>query len=235
MSKFVLVLCLGFIATGGLLAQTPPASPKAQPTSAPDVKKTMRELWRESVAAPEPSTMPSALADAIKELQQIEVVRRKPEVQTPRTDPMAVKTPAHVPSSMPALPAQTLAGLKALSPQDVADPASIGDMFFNAGQLAAAEVLYELAIKKGDAADKAWLVFQLANCKSQNDLAAAAAVYDRVSREFPNSTWAPVAAGKAKLMLWLQDADVQAALGGMAATGAATSQPATAPAAVASK
>jgi hypothetical protein len=51
---------------------------------------------------------------------------------------------------------------------------------------------------------KAWLLFQAANCRRRADPAAAAALYQRLAAEHPQSPWTAVAHARLRILEWRQ-------------------------------
>ena len=188
------------------------AAPKADVLE--QVRRSMRSLWLESVQSPSgaaAASMPAALSTAIQELGVLQLAARKAVVAAAPALAEAA-TQASEPASAPSLAASAPAGLSertlqtlsSLKAGDVSDPAGMGDAFFAAGELKAAAILYELALKKEGQADTSWAIFQKANCIVGHDPVGALALYQSVVNEHAASPWAAVAKAKAEVIQWKQ-------------------------------
>ena len=81
----------------------------------------------------------------------------------------------------------------------------LADTLFRGGHLDEAYRFYEKSVTKGTPAEtKAWVLFQMANCRRTKDPAAAQALYHRVQTEHAASMWASTAAVEERLLQWLQ-------------------------------
>ena len=188
-------------------------SAASQPTAG-GLKDSMHSLWLESIQNIDPDAGAAELAKAIRQVNAMEV--RPKKAPRPASQPATTSAPAWA-ASEPAsvlrdISPQILEKLKTLAPADVDDPARLADGLYTAAQPAAAAIFYEMASKKESPADGAWLAFQLGNCRQKADPAGAIESYRRVSAQWPNSPWAPVATAKAKLLEWMQQNDPQGVL-----------------------
>jgi len=203
------------------------------------VRDSMRSLWRASVQSPSAAAAEgssSRLAEAVHELDQIKFAPKKEYVAAPEAGPAisAAATQPAGPYSNKPISAQALEKLKALKPGDIDDAAKLADDLFVSGQLQAAGILYDLAAQQDreKTSDKAWAIFQSANCRQGSDPAAAIALYKRVAAEFPQSQWAAPAAVRGRTLEWKQADDTQAVLRELRAGNSSTcpSDTSTAPA-----
>jgi hypothetical protein len=64
----------------------------------------------------------------------------------------------------------------------------------------------DLADAKGTAApeDRAWILFQLANCLRETDMTQAEDVYTQLVAEYPDSSWSELAKAHGRLISWYQ-------------------------------
>jgi hypothetical protein len=128
-----------------------------------------------------------------------------------------------VAAGSPDVAPEQLERLRQIPPQRIADPVSIADALYLGGHWDEAFLFYERALaapagqvatgdspRRGDAAPgpsgdgKAWLLFQAANCRRRADPAAAAALYQRLAAEHPQSPWTAVARTRLRILEWRQ-------------------------------
>jgi hypothetical protein len=200
-----------------------PASGGAPEAPASDLVRTVRQnrLRLESAQTeappPAPPTEPSAdLEEALRRLQ--EAVRQpiaRPSRLAPAVPaPPAEGAPAAPPSAGPPAPPRPLLSAEQLArvaeaPLDaLGDPLGLADALFLGGHLPEAGALYErlLAREAVTGPDRAWSLFQAANCTRGTDPAAALAHYDRLLGEYPDSAWADAAKVRKALVQWQRQA-----------------------------
>lgn len=105
---------------------------------------------------------------------------------------------------------ETLQMLKNLAqePRKVAHPLELGEVLFISGNLKEAVLFYNEALKRTDpndagmSLDRAWILFQIGNCLQNDDMPAAAKMYQRLLTEYPNSPWVDFAAARNNLIAW---------------------------------
>ena len=180
------------------------ASPAATAESG-GVDKPLRSLWRESISIVGSPDAKQAFDQAVRDLESIDIASPKPKTPQPAT---AASAPAVVKHD---LSPETIQQLRKLAPEAVDNPLELADALFNAGQMAAAEVFYELATKK-PSSDAGWVLLQLANCKLAADRDQAAKLYGRVIREHGQSSWAKAADARLKLIEFSRDSQPQATI-----------------------
>jgi hypothetical protein len=217
------------------------------------IRKARKDVVEASIRAPQdPKAASPALRRAVENVEGIRLESKvDPPPSMPDLPPMPVIEPMPVqplkPASekaaggRPAISEAVIARLKAQPAEKVADPLGLADALYLGGRLAEACTFYErvLAGSAGSAATdaKAWAVYQMANCRRSSDPAAAAALYKRVTTEFPKSPWAGVSAAQQRLLEWYQTvgpttaADAKKPAAGPA-SAAEAKQPAAAPAPV---
>ena len=106
----------------------------------------------------------------------------------------------------------TLQILRDLSqqPGELQNPFELGEVLFLSGYLREAAAFYQEALHRVDANDirlaetRAWILFQIGNCRRNNDMPAAAKIYGQLIEEYPNSSWTELAQAQVKLIEWLQ-------------------------------
>ena len=105
---------------------------------------------------------------------------------------------------------QTLTMLKnsLQSPDKVNDPLELGEILFSSGNTKDAVLFYQEALKRTDpndirlSQDRAWMIFQIANCLRNHEPPAAAETYRKLYIEYPDSLWADVAKVQRELIGW---------------------------------
>jgi tetratricopeptide (TPR) repeat protein len=96
----------------------------------------------------------------------------------------------------------------AKNPGKVGNPFELGEILFVCGNLKEAAVFYSEALKRkdpndaGESQDRAWILFQIGNCLCNDDMPAAAKMYQRLLTEYPNSPWAALATARNNLIAW---------------------------------
>jgi tetratricopeptide (TPR) repeat protein len=104
----------------------------------------------------------------------------------------------------------TLQVLRALAknPEKIANPFELGEILFVSGNLKEAAFFYSEAMKRGDpndtgvSGDRAWILFQIGNCLRNDDMPAAAKMYQQLLIEYPNSPWVALATARNNLIAW---------------------------------
>jgi len=185
-----------------------------------------------------PRSGPSkTLAEAVRRLQ--EALRRPPTPpqavaapEAPTGEPSAAPsartapaTPAR-PTARPRRPPFSAEDLKRLAEDAPKNPSAallLADALYLGGHLAEAVPLYQrlLAQPTLPEADRAWTLYQSANCKRLSDPAGAAALYERLLNEHPESPWAAAATVRKALAKWQAKVRPQTLLAGTVAVGAA--------------
>lgn len=95
-------------------------------------------------------------------------------------------------------------------PGQVHDPLEMAELLFLSGRPTDAVSFYEKALEHtsaGDAAtaqDRAWILFQLANCLRETDLSKAQKTYTQLISEYPSSPWTELAKAQGQLVGWYQ-------------------------------
>ncbi len=207
MRPLVFVILPAWLSGAALLAgDSSEAMPASQPS---ELQNNLRQLWRSSVAAPRISPERPSLEASIRRLNGIQLAsdsRKSATSSQPSTAPAdqgrSTQTqPA--PAQRKGLSPQLLKRLKELPVEGVNRPVDLADTLFLAGHLEEACSFYEHALKESqDPEQKAWLLYQIAACRRMADPAAAAAQYQKLLAEHPESMWASLADVQVRLIEW---------------------------------
>lgn len=171
-------------------------------------------------------------SDQLKRIiEQIRSVEFEPQKQAPAPVIVPEKAPTIEPNeTVPDVPMQkekakqeakpkppdepitenTLQMLKTLAqdPGKLADPFELGEILFVSGNVKEAVMFYREALKRKDpndvsvSWDRAWILLQTGNCLRNDDLPAAAKMYQQLLTEYPNSPWADMATAQSNLIAW---------------------------------
>ena len=96
----------------------------------------------------------------------------------------------------------------AKNPEKLVNPLELGEILFVSGNLKEAAMFYSEALKRKDpndagaSSERAWILFQIGNCLRNDDMPAAAKMYQQLLTEYPNSPWAPLATARNNLIAW---------------------------------
>jgi len=137
-----------------------------------------------------------------------------PVITTPKTAGTIKEKTPHRPQS-PTLRTASLdfntVEVLAKNPEQAQDPLVLAEVLFAGGRKKLAAVFYQEALnrdtKKGEklsAEDKAWALFQAANCLREKDMTAAEKLYLRLIAEYPDCPWVEIAKAQCKLIEWYQ-------------------------------
>ena len=84
----------------------------------------------------------------------------------------------------------------------------LGEILYVTGNVKEAAMFYSEALKRrepndvGVSRDRAWILFQIGNCLRNDDMPAAAKMYQQLLTEYPNSPWTEVATARNNLIAW---------------------------------
>jgi tetratricopeptide (TPR) repeat protein len=166
-----------------------------------------------------------------KIIEQIRSIEFEPQKQAPEPVIVQEKAPPVEPDeTVPDVPVQkeqaeqatepvpqhgpitenTLQVLRALAknPEKIASPLELGEVLFISGNVKEAAIFYSEALKRKDpndtgvSRDRAWILFQIGNCLRNDDMPAAAKMYQKLLTEYPNSPWADMATARNNLIAW---------------------------------
>ena len=197
----------------------PPASPATLPAGG-QAEGGLRELWRSNVEVLADKGSDD-LQEAIRRLEAIRLpaqagggaaqvpARASAKVlpaPTSRPGPASRSStaPASQPATRPAeLTPELVAGLNKLHPGRPIGMAALADTLFHSGHVDWALPFYEKAIETSpDDEEKAWLLFQVANCRRKAAPPAADEAYGRLLSECPDSPWGPAAQFQRQFIEW---------------------------------
>jgi tetratricopeptide (TPR) repeat protein len=105
---------------------------------------------------------------------------------------------------------ETLQTLHKLStePKRIYNHLELAEILFLSGHLKEAAIFYRHALQQmiqddlASATDKAWIIFQIANCLRNEDLQEAKKMYKQLITEYPDSPWADFAKAREGLIDW---------------------------------
>jgi tetratricopeptide (TPR) repeat protein len=108
------------------------------------------------------------------------------------------------------LSVETLASLRALSVADLTAEQALplADLLYTTGYLDIAGPLYGWAVERMDPnsplfpENRAWALFQWGNCLRDTDPAGAIAAYQRLTVDYPQAPWTPMAKAWQDLADW---------------------------------
>ena len=119
------------------------------------------------------------------------------------------------PETKPKLPDEPITGETlqmlrnlAQAPEKLDNPLELGEILFVSGNVKEASMFYSEALKRKDpndasaSWDRAWILFQIGNCLRNDDLPAAAKMYQQLLTEYPNSPWVDMATAQSNLIAW---------------------------------
>jgi TolA-binding protein len=128
----------------------------------------------------------------------------------------ALNTPTTV-ENLAALSPETQKELEAIleDPNQVQEPFEMAELLFLSGRTTQATVFYQIALDRtaNDASvtseDRAWILFQLANCLRETNMAKAKDAYLKLVTQYPDSPWTELAKAHGRLITWYQTARPQ--------------------------
>jgi len=192
------------------------------------LRKNMRAVRRAAMSAPASSPAAAGLRSALDRLNSLRTPRRRPPSASglAPTRPAGAATTSTAPAGQTAPSALTEEALKYITTRpakDVIDPIALADSVYLGGHVDAAFALYEKAARSDSlpAEDKAWALYQMANCRWVKDPDIAAKLHERVMAEHPDSHWAGPAKVQQRLLEWQKLNEPQAMLSPPAGVAAA--------------
>jgi hypothetical protein len=173
------------------------------------LKRLIRQIHsvRFGNEAPQPAAAPPAEPPAPSGSPKTEpapVPQRKPVVVMSAAPTLVEPGPPPAPQQQ-----KTAAGLLP-DPSRTNDPLEIAELLFLSGRVVDAAPFYAKALEHlsaGEAttaADRAWTLFQLANCLRETSLGEAQSTYTKLISEFPDSPWTELARAQNQLVSWYQ-------------------------------
>lgn len=174
------------------------------------LKKMIEQIRSVEFQPPKQAPEPVIVPDKAPTIEPIE----PNEPNKPLTDVPAQKQSVkqEAKSGLPNEPIaeETLQMLRNLAqePEKIANPFELGEILFVNGYVKEAAIFYSEALKRKDpndvsvSEDMAWILFQTGNCLRNDDMPAAAKMYQRLLTEYPNSPWAVLATARNNLITW---------------------------------
>jgi hypothetical protein len=184
-----------------------------------EVQQNRRLLTTSVISAPEPAPPDLHLREAVDLLEGFGFrppARKTAKVAEPTDEPSDKPPPESV------LTPEQLAKLKTqiekTGADEFADPVALADALFRSGHPDHAYTLYERLLADKTTAEpvKAWLLFQMANCKRPSDAVAAATLYGRILNEHAGSAWVGPSKAYKRLLEWRQTVNPEAILESLA-------------------
>ena len=190
-----------------------------------------RQLWRAEISVAKGQNNQTSKNKLKRMIEQIRSVEFKSSKQAPEPLVVPKETAAVEPNETssdipeqkeeknkqiePELPYepitdQTLQMLRNLAqnPEKLDNPFELGEILFLCGNLKEAAMFYQEALKRkdpnniGSARDRAWILFQIGNCRWNDDLTVAAKMYRQLITEYPDSPWTDLARAQSQLIDW---------------------------------
>lgn len=150
------------------------------------------------------------LNKAIEEIERISLARKSPKKSKPATtQPSKPKKATAQPSSAEIAKAGAIA-MKAINKQtlerfkkNIKNPLALADALFDRSMTESAAEFYAQALeRKGTDHDRAWAMFQLANCRRAAKPKAALEIYRKMLDAHPRCQWANTAETQIRLIEW---------------------------------
>ncbi len=197
------------------------------------------ELRRADISIPKGQIDTKSRNQLKQMIEQIRSVEFKPQEQFPEPVIVPEKAPVIEPNetipdvpvqkettkqeAKPKLPYEPITGETlqmlinlAQDPEKLGNPLELGEILFVSGNVKEASMFYSEALRRKDpndvsaSWDRAWILFQIGNCLRNDDLPAAAKMYQQLLTEYPNSPWANLATAQSNLIAWyLKDEPVK--------------------------
>ncbi len=192
-------LALAVPVTAGL------ASQQDQQSLVDRSKQNRLLLWHTNIEAPLMGSTDPKLTKAASQLSKIELTQRPLLPKEKPAEPAkpivkAIEKPA--PAKLK-LPAKVLAQLKTAPPADVLDKVALADALFKTDYLNEAYSVYKHALAEASSDDeKAWLMFQMANCSFDSDPDQAGQLYNQLLQSQPDGIWSVAAKIQVDLIAW---------------------------------
>ena len=171
------------------------------------VRRNRYELHRANSASPTSKPADAELANDVRQVRTLDLTPKplqpaQKAATTAASGPVASTNPAQSPMN---IDAKTLEKLRQLPDGQITKALEMADSLFVNERYDTAYAFYEFALKAQPAADaKAWILFQMGNCRRTADPSAARDLYKRLLSESPDSPWANAAAAQDRLIEWDQ-------------------------------
>ncbi len=192
-------------------------SPKLEPEPLPDMlgagsQEQAVTIRSKQVISPLPAGAWPSSAIAAKPVKEAPEMPSSPNdgnrLAPDDSATIAVKTPVAVESPVDdqgksKITPRMLGKFRVASAREVFRPMLLGDSLFRAGRLEQAAEVYEMLMhREPSKADRAWVLFQLGNCKRIKDPDGALGYYNMLLSDDPTSQWSHVAQIQKHLLEW---------------------------------
>lgn len=192
------------------------------------------KLWRAGIAAPTDDKESAAMKELVSRIEAMNL--RKVLVPAELLKPVspvaaaaeATSQPTSQPTSRPTVEASTATSEKTasapaqskllekvsrLDPSTFDSPSVMAEALFLADQQAAAARFYEAAAEnETDGEERAWLLFQAANCRRKEDTQASLKLFKKLIDEHAESIWATIARRQKAIIEWQEETNLSAML-----------------------
>jgi tetratricopeptide (TPR) repeat protein len=167
-----------------------------------ELKKMIEQIRSVDFAMPQQQTLPEIVPEVTPldkpDPPAIEIVR-VPEEKKAEPNLPQQPTTEKPPRLLDKIPA---------NPEDVNDPFALAETLFLSQYLEQAAVFYREALKRLNTGqtpsvdDRAWIMFQIANCLRNENRPEAAKMYLRFITQYPDSPWRNIALARKQLLDW---------------------------------
>jgi hypothetical protein len=195
-------------------------------------RELARRLWETRISLPESGVDAQAKSNLRNLIQQVRSLQFEDNEVTPSfsgteqtestVDPnrTPVQQPRSVPTPTPtadleiaspgSLRPATLDHLEqvAQTPEQVSNPLEVAELLFISGYTVEAIPFYESALARtsrtdeSTRSDRAWILFQLANCLRETDMTRARDTYQKLVAEHADSPWGELARARGRIITW---------------------------------
>lgn len=209
-------------------SQTDPNGPSAPVLNG----ELARRLWETRISLPDSDVDTEAKDDLQNLIQRVRSLQFQNNEVTPSFTSPGQATPAAEPNQVPVqrtgtgatpttppspqatpagpLQAATLDHLNqaAQAPEKVSNPLEVAELLFISGYTVEAVPFYESALARTSQtnettrSDRAWILFQLANCLRETDMTRARDTYQKLVAEHPDSPWTELARAQGRIITW---------------------------------
>ncbi|MHC4475151.1 MAG: tetratricopeptide repeat protein [Planctomycetota bacterium] len=182
----------------------------ARPKRQSELRQIIEQVLSVELEPGKPDTQTVAVVESRPTVEFVRTV--EPNEPTSGDEPTEQWQSKKVEPNLPETPATDRTG-RALNdllqhPGRVAEPFELAEVLFFAGRMKEAAVFYDEALTRNSndeswqGQNKAWALFQIANCLRGDDAAKAKQTYQRLIAECPDSLWVDVARARYEMIDW---------------------------------
>ncbi|MFP4054997.1 MAG: tetratricopeptide repeat protein [Phycisphaerae bacterium] len=215
------LLCLAVLSAVGAPAPADDANAPAPAPGSGDSGESIQEMIRRLEAAsggnpiPEVKPLPKPPQDTGREvLKPSEVLDKTATTRPAQEDANQVRIPIDVDPVKETKPAAARGvDLQTLPADTIGNPILLADALYLGGHWKAAASFYREVVdnkKKFEATDRAWALYQIANCQRRYDPSESKATYKRLVSEFASSPWVESGQVQQRLVTWKLSAKPEA-------------------------